>query len=148
MNTSLVALTLLGVSAEYSLPAHTVQMVNLQAGDDTEAALREEIKKLTSKLALLGGQGLQIDKLNHGAGASLELKGTNTMGEVTTDLGSEIVLEDDEEGAGTTKRVPRSADRSAAEVTRMVFGLEKCLEWIGELELGDVKKVIEIRGFL
>lgn len=37
---------------------------------------------------------------------------------------------------------------AAAEVTKMVIGLEKSLEWIGALELGDVKKVIEIRGFL
>jgi len=37
---------------------------------------------------------------------------------------------------------------AAAEVTKMVIGLEKSLEWIGALELGDVKKVIEIRAFL
>ena len=33
-------------------------------------------------------QGLQIDNLNHGAGATLELKGINTLGEVTTEEGS------------------------------------------------------------
>ena len=46
-------------------------------------------------------QGLQIGELNHGAGASLELKGLNTMGVVKTDEGSVMVMEDDEEGEGT-----------------------------------------------
>ena len=46
-------------------------------------------------------QGLQIGELNHGAGASLELKGLNTMGVVKTEEGSSMVMEDDEEGEGT-----------------------------------------------
>ena len=47
-------------------------------------------------------QGLTIDTLNHGAGASLELKGINTLGVVNTEPGSEIMLEDNEDGAGSS----------------------------------------------
>ena len=46
-------------------------------------------------------QGLQIGTLNHGTGASLELKGINTLGVVNTEEGSEIMLEDNEDGAGS-----------------------------------------------
>ena len=46
-------------------------------------------------------QGLQIGTLNHGTGASLELKGINTLGVVNTEAGSEIMLEDNEDGAGS-----------------------------------------------
>ena len=47
-------------------------------------------------------QGLQIGTLNHGAGAVLELKGINTLGVVNTEPGSEIMLEDNEDGAGSS----------------------------------------------
>ena len=47
-------------------------------------------------------QGLAIDTLNHGAGASLDLKGINTLGVVNTDADSDIMLEDNEDGAGSS----------------------------------------------
>ena len=68
-----------------------------------EAALAKRVLCFKRGIhCLLNLQGLQIDSLHHGDGASLELKGMNTMGVVTTDPGSQIVMEDDEEGAGTT----------------------------------------------
>ena len=54
-------------------------------------------------------QGLQIDELNHGSGASIELKGLNTLGDVRTEADSEISLEDNEDGEGTTTGTLESA---------------------------------------
>ena len=45
---------------------------------------------------------MAIDTLNHGAGASLDLKGINTLGVVNTDADSDIMLEDNEDGAGSS----------------------------------------------
>ena len=39
-------------------------------------------------------------------------------------------------------------DNTADELKRMVVGIEKGLQWIDDLALGDVTKVIEIRAFL
>ena len=45
---------------------------------------------------------MSIGTLNHGTGASLELKGINTLGVVNTEADSEIMLEDNEDGAGSS----------------------------------------------
>ena len=45
---------------------------------------------------------MKIDELNHGTGASLEMKGINTLGVVNTDADSDIMLEDNEDGAGSS----------------------------------------------
>ena len=74
---------------------------NLQDSTISQQQLQNLLCHFKPLCRLQNLQGLQIDNLNHGAGATLELKGLNTLGEVTTDEGSVIVMEDDEEGAGT-----------------------------------------------
>ena len=88
-------------AAAHAAPQEPEEPQHEEPQEEEEAA-EEEAHELMNLAKLLNLQGMQIDVLNHGTGASLELKGVNTLGVVHTDADSDIMLEDNEDGAGSS----------------------------------------------